>query len=61
MVVHWYRLRGRHWQIKAAINATGALMTGLVTLTAAITNFVRFDLPIVPGLPIGWGAPGWCW
>jgi hypothetical protein len=54
MVVHWYRERGPRWQLKAAINATGALMTGLVTLTAAVTNFVRFDLPIVPGLPFGW-------
>jgi amino acid transporter len=54
MVVHWYREHGRHWQLKAVVNATGALMTGLVTLTAAVTNFVRFDLPIVPGWPFGW-------
>lgn len=54
MVVHWYRVKGKHWHLKAAINATGATLTGLVTLTAAITNFVRFELPIVPGLPFGW-------
>jgi amino acid transporter len=54
MVVHWYRERGDHWRLKAAINALGAFFTGLVTLTAAVTNFVRFELPIVPGLPFGW-------
>jgi hypothetical protein len=54
MVVHWYRLRGEHWRVKSAVNAVGAVMTGVVVLTAAITNFVRFDLPIVPGLPFGW-------
>jgi len=54
MVVHWYRERGDHWQLKASINALGALFTALVTLTAAATNFVHFELPIVPGLPFGW-------
>jgi len=54
MVIHWYHERGERWQLKASINALGALFTGLVTLTAAATNFVHFDLPIVPGLPLGW-------
>jgi hypothetical protein len=40
--------------VEAAVNGIGAVATGVVVLTAAITNFVRFDLPIVPGLPLGW-------
>ena len=56
MVQHWRRERGRGWRLKASINGIGALVTGLVTLTAAATNFMRSELPIVPGLPIGWGS-----
>src|SRR5205823_4810647 len=54
MVVHWMRLHGQRWRVKAVVNAVGALMTGVVTLTAATTSFVLFNLPIVPGLPFGW-------
>jgi amino acid permease-like protein len=56
MVVHWRRLKGRHWRVKAFINGLGASATGLVTIIAAATNFMDPTLPIVPGLPIGWGA-----
>jgi hypothetical protein len=56
MVQHWRRVRGRHWQLKATINGIGAAATGLVTVIAAFTNFMDPKLPIVPGLPIGWGA-----
>jgi amino acid transporter len=56
MVEHWRRIRGRHWQLKALINGLGATATGLVTVIAAFTNFMDPTLPIVPGLPIGWGA-----
>src|SRR5260370_41356015 len=37
-------------------NVVGATATGLVTVIAAATNFMDPTLPIVPGLPIGWGA-----
>ncbi len=30
MVRHWWRERGRHWQLKAAINGLGAVATGVV-------------------------------
>lgn len=56
MVRHWLRLRGRHWELKAMINGIGATATGLVAVIAAVTNFMDPTLPIIPGLPIGWGA-----
>jgi amino acid transporter len=56
MVQHWRKVRGPHWQLKAALNGLGAFMTGSVTLIAAVTNFMNPELPIIPGLPIGWGA-----
>jgi amino acid transporter len=56
MVVHWRRERSHHWHVKATINGVGALVTALVTLIAAVTNFMNPALPIIPGLPIGWGA-----
>jgi amino acid transporter len=56
MVQHWRRLKGPRWRLKAAVNGLGALATGLVTLIAAATDFMDASLPIVPGLPIGWGA-----
>ncbi|HEV8634589.1 MAG TPA: APC family permease [Chloroflexota bacterium] len=56
MVQHWRRERGPRWRLKAAINGVGAVVTGFVTLLAASTNFMNPELPIVPGLPIGWGS-----
>ena len=58
MVQHWIRLRGRHWELKALVNGIGATRTGLVAVIAAATNFMDPSLPIIPGLPIGWG---WSW
>jgi amino acid transporter len=56
MIAHWRRERGPRWTLKATINGIGATATGLVTLIAAITGFMNPNLPIVPGLPIGWGS-----
>ena len=39
MVFHWWRERGRHWQIKLVANGVGALATGLTTLIVGITKF----------------------
>jgi hypothetical protein len=54
--------------MKAVVNGVGAAVTGLVALIAAATNFMNPALPIVPGLPLGWGAwlilliiPGLMW
>lgn len=39
MVVHWHRVRGGHWRKRLIFNATGAVLTGLVLITAGITKF----------------------
>ncbi|MCC7371385.1 MAG: APC family permease [Chloroflexi bacterium] len=56
MVRHWLRERGSHWPLKTVVNGVGAVVTGLVALIAAGTNFMDADHPIVPGTPIGWGS-----
>jgi amino acid transporter len=56
MVMHWRRLKGPGWRIKATVNGLGAAATGLVTVIAATTDFMDPNLPIVSGLPIGWGS-----
>jgi amino acid transporter len=56
MVQHWRRLRGDGWIPKMVINGIGATATGLVAVIAATTNFMDPSLPIIPGLPIGWGS-----
>lgn len=56
MVQHWRRIKGQRWRVKAAVNGIGATATGLVTIIAAITNFMDPALPIVSGIPIGWGS-----
>jgi amino acid transporter len=40
MVVHWWRERGRHWQLKSLANAVGALATGVTLLVVGITKFL---------------------
>ncbi|MFE9660720.1 amino acid permease [Streptomyces sp. NPDC005955] len=39
MVVHWRRVRTRHWRKSLTFNATGAVLSTLVLITAAITKF----------------------
>lgn len=39
MVVHWMRLRGAHWQTKAAINGLGAITTAITFLVVAVSKF----------------------
>jgi hypothetical protein len=56
MTRHWLSVKGPRWRMKAAINGVGATMTGLVALIAAVTNFMNPSLPLVAGLPIGWGS-----
>ncbi|WP_435854441.1 APC family permease [Streptomyces subrutilus] len=41
MVVHWWRLRDRHWRKSMLFNAVGALLSALVFLTAGITKFTE--------------------
>jgi amino acid transporter len=39
MVVHWWRRRDPHWRRSMAFNATGALLSAAVFVTAGITKF----------------------
>jgi hypothetical protein len=40
MVMHWWRERGSHWQLKALANAVGAIATGVTLLVVGITKFL---------------------
>jgi amino acid transporter len=39
MVMHWWRKRDAHWRRSMAFNATGALLSAIVFVTAGITKF----------------------
>ncbi|MFB8348963.1 APC family permease [Streptomyces niveus] len=41
MVVHWWRLRDRHWRKSLLFNATGSLLSAIVLITAGITKFTE--------------------
>ncbi|WP_405674585.1 APC family permease [Streptomyces sp. NBC_01511] len=41
MVVHWWRLRDRHWRKSLLFNATGSLLSAIVLVTAGITKFTE--------------------
>ncbi|MGH2461858.1 MAG: amino acid permease, partial [Chloroflexota bacterium] len=56
MVRHWLRLRGPNWRRSIVINATGAVMTGIVTLVIGVTKFhegvwiVLILVPLIVGM-----------
>jgi len=39
MVVHWMKLRGKHWHAKAVVNGIGAVASTIVMLDIAVTKF----------------------
>ncbi|MFJ2671402.1 APC family permease [Streptomyces sp. NPDC087525] len=41
MVMHWWRGRDRHWRKSLCFNATGALLSAVVFITAGITKFTE--------------------
>nr|WP_229700832.1 APC family permease [Streptomyces camponoticapitis] len=41
MVVHWWRLRDRHWRKSLVFNATGGFLSAVVLVTAGITKFTE--------------------
>ncbi|MEV4660144.1 APC family permease [Micromonospora sp. NPDC049301] len=51
MVVHWRRVRGRHWRRRQAVNGVGSLLCALVMLTAAITKFAAGAWVVVIVVP----------
>ena len=55
MVLHWWRERGRHWQLKMIANGVGALATGLTLLVVGITKFLDgawITIILIPGLVV---------
>ncbi len=52
MVVRWFRRRGAHWWVKAAINSIGALATGIVLVVFVVTKFIYGAWIVVLWLPI---------
>ncbi len=56
MVVHWWRERGRGWQLKAALNGIGALATGMTVLIVGFSKFVEgawITILLIPTLVAG--------
>lgn len=51
MVVHWWRTRERHWHAHLAINAIGALLTGMATIVFAVTKFAEGAWIVVLAVP----------
>lgn len=41
MVIHWYRVRGDRWRLRACINGVGALATGIVLVDIAVEKFLE--------------------
>jgi amino acid transporter len=41
MVVHWFRLKNEGWRRRAAMNAFGAVLTGIVSVVVLATKFVQ--------------------
>lgn len=52
MVVHWWRLRGKHWKTSATINAVGAATTFVVALIISITKFHNGAWMVIIAIPI---------
>ncbi len=52
MVVRWLRLRGQHWQLKAAINGLGAAATGVVSVVIAATKFIYGAWAVLLFIPL---------
>ena len=52
MVRYWRRTRGRHWPLKATINAAGASATGLVTAIVIYTKFAEGAWIVTVAIPI---------
>jgi amino acid transporter len=52
MVLHWIRLRGRRWQIKALINGLGAATTAVTLLVVGISKFGEGAWIVVLLIPV---------
>jgi amino acid transporter len=52
LIRRWLKVRGRHWQIKLAVNSVGAVITTVVTCIFAVTKFLGGAWIILMVLPI---------
>jgi amino acid transporter len=53
MVVHWYRNREKHWQVKMLINGMGAIGTGITLVVVGFSKFTHgawLTLLLIPGI-----------
>ncbi len=56
MVIHWLRVRGPRWRMKALINGVGAAATAVTTVIVAVSKFVDGAWMVLVMLPlIIWG------
>ncbi|GLH67642.1 APC family permease [Geothrix edaphica] len=52
MVMHWRKVRGTHWHLKAAINGLGAITACVVLLDIAITKFIHGAWIVILLVPV---------
>jgi amino acid transporter len=52
LVVHWHRLRPRHWRRRSAVNAVGALATAAATIIFLFTKFTEGAWVVVVAVPV---------
>lgn len=52
MFYRWFRVKGKNWKIKALINGTGALVTGIAVIIIAITKFNEGAWIVVIVIPV---------
>jgi amino acid transporter len=52
MVRFWWRERGRHWPMRALLNGTGAVATGIVMLIIATTKFMHGAWLVILLIPL---------
>ncbi|MEV1329156.1 APC family permease [Micromonospora costi] len=52
MVVHWRRRRNPGWRRRAGVNAVGAVLSGLVLVTAAFTKFAAGAWVVIVAVPL---------
>lgn len=52
MVVHWFKLKNDGWRQRAAMNAFGALLTGVVAVVIIVTKFVHGAYLVVVAVPV---------
>ncbi len=53
MIVHWWRVKGARWQLKACLNGIGALATGTTLVIVGVSKFAQgawITVLVIPAL-----------